>query len=84
MRRDAPVTLVTASRRKHVRAEPISALYEQKRVMHVEPFIELEDALCLFTPTGFMGEDSPNRADAAVWALTDLAKGTSEPRVRWV
>lgn len=30
----APVAVVTASRGKHVRAEPISALYEQGRVAH--------------------------------------------------
>lgn len=72
-RANAPVDLVTASRGKHVRAEPVSALYEQKRVLHAEPFIALEDEYCMFAPTGYKGEDSPNRADAAVWALTALA-----------
>lgn len=72
-RANAPVDLVHASRGKHVRAEPISLLYEQKRIMHVEPFMELEDEFCLFTPTGYKGEDSPNRADAAIWALSALA-----------
>lgn len=64
--------MVTASRGKHVRAAPISALYEQKRVKHVGTFAQLEDELCLFTPSGWQGEGSPNRADAAVWALTNL------------
>jgi phage terminase large subunit-like protein len=81
------VKVVTASRGKTVRAEPISALYEQRRVHHVgvckcprgtvetvhipgclEP---LEDELLRFTSTGVEGA-SPNRADAKVWALTDL------------
>lgn len=78
----APVEIVHASRGKAQRAEPVSALYEQGRVMHVEPFVSLEDELCFFTPTGYKGEDSPNRADAAVWALTALAHTIAEPRIR--
>jgi len=65
------VKLVTATRGKAVRAEPISALYEKGLVYHVEEFPELEDELCT---TKF--EDltkSPNRLDACVWALTELA-----------
>src|SRR5574337_17209 len=71
--------MVTASRGKHVRAEPISALYEQNRVKHVGTFAELEDELCLFTPLGWEGEGSPNRADAAVWALNELMVGAAAP-----
>jgi phage terminase large subunit-like protein len=71
--------MVTASRGKHVRAEPISALYEQKRVKHVGTFAQLEDELCLFTPLGWEGEGSPNRADAAVWALTELMVSPAAP-----
>lgn len=71
--------MVTASRGKHVRAEPIAALYEQKRVRHVGTFAELEDELCLFTPLGWEGEGSPNRADAAIWALTELLIGKPPP-----
>lgn len=67
--------MVTASRGKHQRAEPVAALYEQKRVKHVGTFAQLEDELCLFTPQGWEGEGSPNRADAAVWALTELLVG---------
>jgi predicted phage terminase large subunit-like protein len=59
---------VTASRGKMTRAEPIAALYEQFRVSHLRPFLELEDQLCTFTP----GADSPDRLDALVWALTVL------------
>jgi predicted phage terminase large subunit-like protein len=65
-----PVTLVHASRGKRTRAEPVSALYEQGRVSHVVPFPELEDQLCSYT--GAPGEDSPDRMDALVWALTDV------------
>lgn len=78
----APVDIVHASRGKSQRAEPISALYEQGRVFHAEAFPQMEDELCLFTPTGYKGEDSPNRADALVWALTALANTIAEPRIR--
>lgn len=63
---------VVASRGKHVRAEPISALYEQGKVHHVGTFPDLEDQMCNFTASGFIGEGSPDRADALVWALTEL------------
>lgn len=66
---------VTASRGKIVRAEPIAALYEQGRVKHVGAFSELEDQLCKFTATGYLGKGSPDRVDALVWALTDLTLG---------
>lgn len=70
-----PYKSVTASRGKVVRAEPIAALYEQNRVRHVGYFPELEDELQAFTTTGYQGGDSPNRADALVWALTELFPG---------
>lgn len=63
---------VSASRGKAVRAEPISALYEQGKVHHVGDFPDLEDQLCNFTASGYVGEGSPDRADALVWALTEL------------
>lgn len=63
---------VRASKGKHTRAEPISALYEQGRVHHVGAFAELEDQMCTWVP----GEDSPDRLDALVWALTELMLGT--------
>lgn len=70
-----PVTLVTASRGKVARAEPIAALYEQGRISHVGGFPELEDQLCSMTPSGYMGDNSPDRADALVWALSELMLG---------
>lgn len=63
---------VTASRGKVARAEPIAALYEQGRVSHVGSLSYLEDQMCLIGPEGYIGEGSPDRADALVWALTDL------------
>lgn len=63
---------VTASRGKAVRAEPISALYEQGRVSHVGEFPDLEDQMFNFTAGGYLGDGSPDRADALVWALTEL------------
>lgn len=63
---------VVASKGKVVRAEPISALYEQGRVHHVGDLPDLEDQLCNFTASGYIGDNSPDRADALVWALTEL------------
>lgn len=63
---------VTASRGKVIRAEPVAALYEQGRVKHVGGFAELEDQMCAMTSSGFLGEGSPDRLDAAVWAITEL------------
>ena len=59
---------VHAKRGKVLRAEPIVALYEQARVHHVGSFAALEDEMCSWVP----GEESPNRIDALVHALTDL------------
>lgn len=66
--KDVLVKLVHASRGKYVRAEPVSAKYEQNKVHHVGSFPQLEDELCLWLP----GDKSPNRLDALVWALTEL------------
>lgn len=63
---------VVASRGKVARAEPVAALYEQGRVSHVGSFPELEDQMCQIDVSGFIGEGSPDRADALVWALTEL------------
>lgn len=72
--RNAPVTKVHASRGKRLRAEPISALYEQGRVHHVGAFTKLEDQMVSWTPES---NDSPDRLDALVWALTELKDGSS-------
>ncbi|AWN24672.1 ATP-binding protein [Deinococcus irradiatisoli] len=73
--RNLPFTKVHASRGKRVRAEPIASLYEQGRVHHVGSLDLLEDQLCTWDPT--LGEKSPDRLDALVWALTELM--LSEP-----
>jgi phage terminase large subunit-like protein len=70
-----PYKQVTATRGKAVRAEPISALYEQGKVRHVGVFRDLEDELAAFSTFGYTGESSPNRADALIWALTELFPG---------
>lgn len=64
---------VHASRGKAVRAEPISALYEDGMVHHVGTHYMLEDELVTWDPTQNM--PSPNRLDALVWALTELMLG---------
>lgn len=84
--RTIPVRKVTATRAKHVRAEPVAALYEQGKVRHARDFPELVDQMCAFT----IGFDraaqgySPDRVDALVWAFTDLFPGMvrkDKPRV---
>lgn len=65
-----PVGVVRASRGKAIRAEPISALYEQGKVHHVGNFGALEDQLCQWEPN--RGLPSPDRLDALVWAVWSL------------
>lgn len=81
-----PVRLVHASRGKVARAEPVAALYERGRVAHAGRFPALEDELCGLAAGGaYHGPGrSPDRADALVWALTELMLGdaTAQPRVR--
>ncbi|MGL4527255.1 MAG: hypothetical protein ACRCUC_09780, partial [Aestuariivirga sp.] len=67
-----PFLKVTASRGKHVRAEPFSALYEQGKVRHVGVMSKLEDELAGFATFGYTGQGSPNRADALIWGLAAL------------
>jgi phage terminase large subunit-like protein len=70
---------VVASRGKIARAEPVAALYEQGKVKHVGGFSDLEDQMCAMTPDGFVGEGSPDRADALVWAITELMLNKAPP-----
>jgi phage terminase large subunit-like protein len=76
-----PVKLVHASKGKRTRAEPVAALYEQGRIVHCGSFTALEEELMA------LGSDhlshSPDRADALVWALTDLMLGRGKaPKLR--
>lgn len=66
---NVPYRTVRASRGKAIRAEPVSALYEQHRVHHVGCFPALEDQMCTWTP---LDPVSPDRVDALVWAVTEL------------
>lgn len=78
---NVPYREVTASRGKVIRAEPVSALYEQGRVSHVGANLaDLEDQMCLLTRDGYIGKGSPDRVDALVWALTDLMVKPEPPR----
>ncbi len=79
-----PVKAVRANRGKWVRAEPVAALYAQGRVKHAGRFPELEDEMCDFGPDGLSGGRSPDRVDALVWAVSELARAGSVPRVRGV
>lgn len=70
-----PFKELRASRGKAVRAEPISSLCEAGKIRLVGYFNELEDELSGFTTNGYLGENSPNRADAFVWAFSELFPG---------
>lgn len=80
-----PLKLVHASRGKSARAEPVAALYEAGRVAHRGAFPQMEDQMCgLLAGGGYVGPGrSPDRADALVWAMTELMLGKKgEARVR--
>jgi len=78
-----PVKLVHAGRGKGARAEPVAVLFEAKRCLFAGTFPELEDQLTALTADGFTGGGSPDRADAMVWALTELVvRAPALPRVR--
>lgn len=68
---NVPVKLVTASRGKLTRAEPIAALYEQQRCHHVGMFAVMESQMCDYNPA--TSTESPDRMDALVWAMTELS-----------
>ena len=78
--RTLPIRLVTASVGKYARAEPVAALYQQGRVLHVGSFPQLEDQLCTWEPGS---STSPDRMDALVWALSDLITDRRITRI-WV
>lgn len=71
-RAHTPFREVRASRGKVVRAEPVSSLVETGKVRLAGIFRDLEDELTAFTSHGYMGSRSPNRADAMIWAISDL------------
>ncbi|HEU4728402.1 MAG TPA: terminase family protein [Kofleriaceae bacterium] len=65
-----PYRGVHAARGKRTRAEPVASLYERGLIHHVGMFARLEDEMCSWDPT--MANESPNRIDALVWAITEL------------
>ena len=73
--RNVSYKAVRASKGKAIRAEPVAALYEQKRVSHVGCLPVLEDQMCIFTSDydRTKMKYSPDRLDALVWAMTELA-----------
>jgi phage terminase large subunit-like protein len=94
-----PVSLVHAADGKAARAEPVAILFENGKAKFAGAFPELEDELAGFTPEGChgegrgshrsgtsMGSRSPDRADAMIWAMTELEvrKKRAEPRVRFL
>ena len=81
-----PVRLVAATTGKAARAEPIALHFEAGRAKLAGTFPDLEDQLCGLTYTGYQGPGaSPDRADAMVWAMTELfAKPKAAPRIRFL
>ena len=79
-----PLKTVHASRGKWLRAEPVAAMYQQRRVKHVDPPLqELEDEMCDFGLGGLSSGGSPDRLDALVWAVAELAgRARGGPRIR--
>lgn len=73
-----PVRLVSASRGKQVRAQPISLLYERGQVHHIGAHAKLESEQTSWNPVE--SKWSPNRLDALVWALTSVSTGISGER----
>lgn len=82
-----PFRAVHASRGKSQRAEPVAALYEQGRIVHLPGLQRLEEQMCRMSRRGFEGKGSPDRVDALVWAVTEAMldparKLITDPRVR--
>ena len=78
---NVPVRMVHATRGKWVRAEPVAALYAQRKVVHAAGLAALEDEMCAFGADGMSEGRSPDRVDALVWAVTELMLRDG-PRVR--
>lgn len=81
--KDVLVKLVTATRGKVVRAEPVAAIMEQGRIHHVGHYGQLELQLMQFTP-GVALASSPDRADAYIWGLTELLVANAEPMISFI
>jgi phage terminase large subunit-like protein len=74
----ARVKVATAQKSKKLRAEPVVGLYEQQKVKHYGNCADIEDEMCTWIP----GKgDSPNRVDATVWAIGELAGEVGETSI---
>jgi len=82
LRPTVPYKAVNASRGKKTRAEPVSIMYEQRRIHHVGTFADLESQMCNWVPDD---PKSPDRMDALVWAFTELMPpgGLSQFLTQW-
>jgi phage terminase large subunit-like protein len=69
---NVPITMVTATRGKHVRAQPILSLFEQGKAHTLPGLMKLEEQLASFSLEGYEADGSPDSADAFVWAATEL------------
>jgi len=80
-----PVRPVHARFGKGDRAEPVAILFETGKALFAGTFPELEDELCAMIRGGsYAGPGrSPDRADAMVWAMTELmlAPRRAKPRI---
>jgi len=78
-----PARPVRARFGKGDRAEPVAMLFEKGEARFARAFPELEDELCAMTRGGYAGpRGSPDRADAMVWAMTELMLGRKPQPVR--
>ena len=71
---NVPITLVTATRGKHVRAQPILSLFEQGKAHTLPGMGKLEEQLASFSLEGYEADSSPDSADAFIWAATELTE----------
>lgn len=70
-RRNMPVKMVSATRGKLIRAEPVAMAYHQGKVFHTDSFKELESQMCAYKEGT---KKSPDRMDALVWGVSEILK----------
>ena len=66
---------------KKLRAEPVVGLYERSEVKHMGIFDKLEEQMCTWVP---FKSESPDRVDALVYALSELSKLRTQPKLQRV
>lgn len=70
-RRNMPVKMVSATRGKLIRAEPVAMAYHKGQVFHTDSFKELESQMCAYKEGT---KKSPDRMDALVWGVSEILK----------